>query len=45
MFGLIDEGEPLGLQIAGLTDNRDEYGIFISEIVADSPAEKCKLLR
>ena len=39
------EGESLGIQIAGLTDDRDEYGIFISEIMADSSAEKCKLLQ
>ena len=38
-------GESLGLEIAGLTDYRDEYGIFISEIMANSPAGKCKMLQ
>ena len=37
--------EFLGLEIAGLTDDTDEYGIFISEILANSPAGECKLLR
>ena len=38
-------GETLGLVIAGLTDNTDEYGVFIKHIIPHSPADRCKMLR
>lgn len=37
--------EELGLEVAGLTDDRDEYGIFINHIVPNSPADLSKELQ
>ena len=37
--------EELGLEVAGLTDDRDEYGIFINHIVPNSPADVSKELQ
>lgn len=42
---LIAENEDIGLEIAGLTNDRDEFGIFIKHIKPYSPADKSKLLQ
>ena len=35
----------IGLELAGLTDNNDEYGIFINHIRPHSIADQCKTLQ
>lgn len=42
---LLLDNEELGMEIAALTDDHDEYGIFINHIMPNSPADACKSLQ
>lgn len=42
---IIGSDERVGLELAGLTDNQEEYGVFINHIIPNSPADTCKALQ